>query len=298
MNVLVLGRRGQLARELERACWPAGWQPQFAGRDRIDLAKPEQAGARVAGEYPGLVINAAAYTAVDQAESEPEIAMRINGQAPVAIARACAALHAPLVTVSTDYVFDGTKPVPYTEEDEVRPVSAYGRSKAEGEAGVRRANGCHLILRTSWVFSCFGANFVKTMLRLGAERDSLAVVADQRGKPTAASDLAQAIILASSTLMANRTVAGTYHVANEEATTWHDFAQEIFDGAKARGVRTAELRAITTAEYPTPARRPANSELATDKFSRIFSYRFRSWREPLSEVLDELLPSSAASRAS
>jgi len=295
MKVLVLGKTGQLARELARSVWPAGWQPQFSNRTTIDLSQPEQAAAAVEQRAPELVINAAAYTAVDEAESEPELALRINAEAPAAIAAVCAQRNIPFVTVSTDYVFDGSKPAPYTEGDEVRPASAYGRSKAEGEARIRAAHDWHLILRTSWVFSAHGSNFVKTMLRLGAEREQLGVVADQRGKPTSASDLAKAVIAASASMVENRALAGTYHAANSQVTTWHDFAQAIFDGAKARSARTPQLRAIGTADFPTPARRPANSELATEKFERAFNYRLRPWREPLAEVLDELLCSPAAS---
>jgi dTDP-4-dehydrorhamnose reductase len=297
MRVLLIGRTGQLARELACAEWPVEWRPEFAGRERINLAGPEQAVAAAAERDPDLIINAAGYTAVDRAESEPDVAMRINAESPAAIAAECARRNIPFVTLSTDYVFDGSKAGPYTEEDDIKPASAYGRSKAEGEGRVRAAHEWHLILRTSWVFSAHGTNFVKTMLRVGAERDSISVVSDQRGKPTAASDLARAIIAASVALVQNQALAGTYHVANADATTWHDFARAIFDGARVRGAPTPQLRAIATADYPTAAHRPANSVLATEKFERTFGHRFRPWRAPLAEVLDELLPPSAASQA-
>lgn len=289
MKVLVLGRTGQLARELARADWPAEWQPEFSGRDEIDLSLPESAAGAVADRGPGLVINAAAYTAVDKAESEPDLAHRINALAPGAVAVACAGSNIPFVTVSTDYVFDGSKNGAYSEDDPTAPTSAYGSSKAQGERLVREASGLHLILRTSWVFSATGTNFVRTMLRLAGEREILGIVADQRGRPTAASDLAAAIVIASEALLRDPAFSGTYHVANAGTTTWYDFASAIFEKAQARGARMPSLHAISTSEYPTPARRPRNSELATDKFERAFGHTFRHWRAPLAEVLDELL---------
>jgi dTDP-4-dehydrorhamnose reductase len=294
IRVHVLGRSGQLAQELARAAWPADWQVAFAGRDAIDLGEPERAAAAAMERGPDLVINAAAYTAVDKAGNEPELATRINALAPAAIAAACDKRGIPFVTVSTDYVFDGNKSGPYTEEDPVNPVSAYGRSKAEAERLVRAANPRHLILRTSWVFSAAGSNFVRTMLRLARERDVVSVVADQRGKPTAARDLAAAIVSASEALLRKPEIAGTYHVANAQPTTWHDFAAAIFEDMHNRNQRIPQLRAITTADYPTAARRPANSELATGKFERTFAIALRPWRAALPEVLDELLGPSAA----
>jgi dTDP-4-dehydrorhamnose reductase len=298
LKVLVLGKTGQLARELERSAWPEGWEVAFASRDSIDLAQPDSAAKAVLERAPGLVINAAAYTAVDKAESEPDLACAVNGLAPGAIAAACADLDIPFVTVSTDYVFDGSKEGPYTEQDATAPASAYGRSKAEGEERVRSAQSWHAILRTSWVFSHQGSNFVRTMLRLGAERPLLRVVADQRGRPTAACDLAKAVIGASEMLVRNRDVSGTYHVANAEPTTWHGFATAIFAGAKQRGASVPDkVEQIGTADYPTPARRPPNSELDCTKFEQTFSMPLRSWRPALDEVLDALLPPGTAEDA-
>lgn len=298
MKVLVLGKTGQLARELERSQWPHGWDVAFASRDSIDLAQPDVAAKAVLERARDLVINAAAYTAVDKAESEPDRARVVNGLAPGAIAAACASLDIPFVTVSTDYVFDGSKKGPYTERDATAPASTYGSSKAEGEERVRSAQPWHVILRTSWVFSPFGSNFVRTMLRLGAERPLLRVVADQHGRPTAAGDLAKAVITASKTLVRDRAVSGTYHVANAEPTTWHGFATTIFAGAKQRGARVPDnVEQIGTADYPTPARRPFNSELDCTKFERTFSMPLRSWRPALDEVLDTLLPPGAAEGA-
>lgn len=292
-SVLVLGRTGQLARELARADWPAGWMPRFAGRSEIDLAEPEQAAYSVAAFEPDLVINAAGYTAVDKAESEPELAMCINAAAPGAIAAACTRHDIPFVTISTDHVFDGRKQGSYTEEDDVYPINAYGRSKAEGEWRVRDAQDWHLILRTSWVFSSFGSNFVRTMLRLARERESVSVVADQRGRPTAAGDLARAVIRASEAIVDNRELSGTYHVANAGAVSWHDFAVAIFEAAKRHGAPIARVQAITSADFPTPACRPANSELCTVKFERTFGMILRLWKEALTEVAAELLPATA-----
>jgi dTDP-4-dehydrorhamnose reductase len=295
LKVLVLGKTGQLAGELERSQWPEGWDVEFASRAAIDLAQPDIAAGAVLARAPGLVINAAAYTAVDKAESEAELARTVNALSPGAIASACAKLNAPFISLSTDYVFDGLKTGPYAELDPVAPTGAYGRSKAEGEHRIRSAHEWHLILRTSWVFSRFGANFVRTMLRLGAEQQMLRVVADQHGKPTAAADLAEAVISASELLAQNRGVSGTYHVANSEPTTWHGFATAIFDLASRRGAPVPQaVEPIATADYPTPARRPANSELDCTKFEGIFSMRLRSWRPALEEVLDELLAPGAS----
>lgn len=297
MKILVVGKTGQLAQELARAEWPEGWSASFAGRDEVDLSEPGKAAAVMRDGKASLVINAAAYTAVDKAESEPDLAMRINAEGPAALGAACAELHVPFVTVSTDYVFDGTKQTAYTEQDAMDPLGAYGRSKAEGERRVREAHGWHLIVRTSWVFSPFGSNFVKTMLRLARERDSIGVVRDQRGRPTAAGDLAKAIVQASQTLLERPEVAGTYHVANAGPVSWFEFAQAVFEEAGELGARTPKLRPIGAAEFPTAASRPANSELATTKFESVFGFSLRHWREPLREVLDELLPASAASPA-
>jgi dTDP-4-dehydrorhamnose reductase len=291
-KALIVGRTGQLARELARSPWPPGWRAEFAGRDVIDLADPEAAAASVSTAAPNLVINAAAYTA----ESEVELAELVNAESPGAMAAGCASLKIPFVTISTDYVFDGAKSGPYVESDPTGPVSAYGRSKERGERLVREAHDRHLILRTSWVFSALGGNFVRTMLRLGAERKTLKVVADQHGKPTCARDLAASVIAAGMALAGDASVAGTYHVANAGPTTWHEFTLAIFDGAKKRGAAVPdEVLAIATAEYPTAARRPMNSELGCELFERRFGLRQRDWRLALKDVLDELLTPATTS---
>jgi dTDP-4-dehydrorhamnose reductase len=288
-NVLVLGRTGQLAQALAR-CQPRGWKIHFADRAEIDLASPVGPANVVAKRKPTLVINAAAYTAVDKAETESDLAMRINAEAPAAIARACARIDIPFITLSSDYVFDGTKRGAYVEEDKACPISAYGRSKALGEDLVRAATDWHLIVRTSWVFSATGQNFVRTMLRLAKELPYIRVVADQYGRPTAANDLAAAIVLAAHRLLEDRMVSGTYHVANAGVASWCEFATSIFEGARARCMSIPSVQPISSCEFPTAARRPTNSELATEKFERVFNKTLRPWREPLVEVLDQLVP--------
>ena len=288
-RVLVIGREGQLARELARARWPDGWSPTFAGRPELDLRFPDKAAAEVTASAADLVVNAAAYTNVDQAESEPDIARLVNAAGPGAIAAACGKIGATLVSISTDYIFDGTKAGPYLEEDPVNPIGAYGRSKAEGEALIRAAWAEHLILRTSWVFSPFGTNFVKTMLRLGSERPQLRIVADQRGCPTGARDLAGAVIGACTAVKSAKAGFGTYHVANSGATTWYDMTRAIFDTLAARGKQVPEIVPITTAEYPTKAARPANSVLDCGRMQSTFGIALPPWQEALEECVDELL---------
>ncbi len=293
VSVLVIGKTGQLAGELARSAWPEGWNVAYADRQAIDLGKPDEAAAAVERAAPDLVVNAAAYTAVDKAESDDEAARNVNALAPAAIAAVCARRGIPFVTVSTDYVFDGAKTGAYREDDPVGPTTVYGRTKEEGERLVRAANPKHLILRTSWVFSALGANFVRTMLRLGGQRPEMRVVGDQHGKPTAAADLARAVIAASAAVLRNDGPYGTFHVSNAGSTSWHEFAVTIFERAGKRGATVPQkVEAIPTSEYPTPAKRPANSELACDKFEQNFGHRFRPWSQALDDVLDELIPAA------
>ncbi len=285
-TVLVVGETGQLARELAQAAWTPDVELTFAGREIIDLARPETATAVVAALKPDVVINAAAYTAVDKAESDEEHAFLVNRDGPAALARAAAAAGASLIHVSTDYVFDGTKTGPYAESDPVAPVSVYGRSKEAGERAVREANPRHVILRTAWVYSPFGNNFVKTMLKYGAERDEMRVVADQHGCPTAAADIAAVIVRLTTTDHG----WGTFHYSGAEPTTWHGFAEAIFAGAAARGAKVpARVTAIGTADYPTPAVRPANSVLDCTSIDRVHGIVARNWREALEDCLDALI---------
>jgi dTDP-4-dehydrorhamnose reductase len=287
-HVLVIGREGQLARELARGRWPDGSTVTFAGRPELDLRFPDKAAAAVAASAPDLVVNAAAYTNVEQAESAPDVARLVNATAPAAIAAACAKIGATLVSISTDYIFDGTKAAPYREGDPINPIGAYGRSKAEGDALIREAQPRHVIQRTSWVFSPFGRNFVKTMIRLGSKSPQLRIVADQRGCPTSAADLSRALIAVCTAVTSNKTGFGTYHVANSGATTWYDLAVTIFETLAARGERVPEIIPITTAEYPTKAARPANSVLDCTLLRDTFGITLRPWREALDECMGEL----------
>lgn len=290
MKLLVTGAGGQLATELVRQAGDcqivALTQAEF---DITDAAAVFRVVEKIA---PDAVVNAAAHTAVDRAESEVEIAFAANRDGPAHLAAACAAYAIPLLHVSTDYIFDGTKAGAYTEEDPPGPGSlgVYGQSKAAGEAAVRAVLSEHIILRTSWVFSAHGNNFVKTILRLAGERDELRVVADQYGCPTAASDLAAAILAMLPLVIAHGGRWGTYHFCQPEVTTWHGFAETIIDQAGAAGlqVRVQNIVPITTAEYPTPARRPANSVLDCTKLTSVFGIQPRPWRTSLQEVIQEL----------
>ena len=287
-RVLVIGKTGQLARELAAASPPAGFQLEMLGRDQMDLSRPEDAAQAVRDRAPDLVLLAAAYTAVDKAETDEAAARLVNAEAPGAIARVCAELGAPLVHVSTDYVFDGSKPEPYGESDPIAPIGAYGRTKAEGEALIAASAARAAVLRTSWVYSPYGANFVKTMLRLAESRDEVSVVGDQLGRPTAAADLAAAVLAMGERLLQDEAAAeGVFHYSGAGDATWAEFAEAIFEGAARRGRPGARVRRITTAEFPTPARRPANSRLNTAKIEGL-GVPPRPWREALDICLDRL----------
>ena len=288
-TILVLGRNGQTARELAKLGPPAGLELAFAGRETLDLLGPGDPVQLIDALSPVAVINAAAYTAVDRAESEPEAAFRLNRDAPAAAARACAGRGIPFVHFSTDYVFDGSKPGPYVEDDPVAPASVYGSSKAEGERLVLDAGGCAAILRTSWVFSAFGSNFVKTMLRLATEREEIAVVDDQIGRPTWAEDCARGALTATQALLDGESAAqGLFHLSGAGDASWADFAEAILDESAAYGGRRPRVRRITTADYRTRARRPANSRLDCARFTRVFGQPMRPWREGLSACFDEI----------
>jgi dTDP-4-dehydrorhamnose reductase len=293
-RVLVAGREGQLARALATTFAGAGWTVAALGRPALDLAGPVGAVAgAVRAEAPDLVVNAAAYTAVDRAEAEPAAAMAVNRDGAAALAGAAAAVGAPVLHVSTDYVFDGAKGEPYTEDDAPAPTGAYGRSKLEGEAAVLAANPRSAVLRTSWVCSATGHNFLRTMLRLAAEgREEVSVVDDQRGAPTFAADLAAAMLAVAPRLVASPAgdaAFGVFHLSGAPDTTWHGFAAAIFAGAAARGHRAPALRAIPTAAYPTPARRPADSRLDCSRIAAVHGVHRPDWRPALGRCLDELL---------
>lgn len=290
MIIAVVGHQGQVADALVARAAERGLTVQAAGRPDADLSDPPSLERFLARSKPTLVINAAAYTAVDQAETEQAAAFAVNAVGPEVLARLTAARGIPLVHISTDYVFDGSKPTPYAETDPIHPLSVYGASKAAGEAGVRDGNSRHLILRTSWVYSAHGANFVKTMLRLGATRDEIGVVADQMGCPTYARDFADTLLSLAPRLASGDadTPWGTYHLTGRGPTTWHDFAAEIFRLAAAKGLKTPRLKPIATADYPTPATRPKNSVLDNSKIERAFGITRRDWRASLSDCIDLL----------
>lgn len=285
MRLLVTGAGGQVGRELRRAA------PDAVALARADLDITNLGAVRAAlGQHaPDVVINAAAYTAVDRAEAEPEAAFAVNRDGPAHLAAACAEAGIPLLHLSTDYVFDGTKGAPYRPEDAPSPLGVYGRSKWEGEEAIRERLPRHVILRTSWVFSAHGHNFVRTMLRLARERETLRVVTDQRGQPTAAADIAQACVQMAGR-MAEGARWGTYHFAGTPATTWHGFAEAIVEEARRYVPLVAQrVEAITTAEYPTPARRPADSRLDVSATEAVWGIAPPPWRPALRRVVAELL---------
>lgn len=282
MRVLVFGQSGQVARELARRV-PAGVTAEFLGRDRADLENASICASTVHSRQPRLVINAAAWTAVDKAETDEAAALRVNAESPAAMAHACATLGVPFLHVSTDYVFDGAGEKPFRPEDTPAPQNAYGRTKRAGELAILASGAKALILRTSWVFSAHGANFVKTMLRLGAERESLNVVADQIGGPTPAAAIADALWTAARA-MGDGQAGGIHHFAGTPDTSWADFARAIMSGA---GL-SCDINDIPTTAYPTPARRPANSRMDCSGFEQAFGVARPDWRTGLADVLAEL----------
>jgi dTDP-4-dehydrorhamnose reductase len=295
MRVLLIGRSGQVGWELQRALAPLG---ELVALDRagMDLADPDSIHRAIADARPAVIVNAAAYTAVDKAESEPELAMRINGIAPGIIADEAARLGALMVHYSTDYVFDGRKNDPYREDDPPAPLGVYGRTKLAGEEAVRAASGPHLILRTSWVYAARGHNFLLTMLRLARERPELKIVDDQLGAPTWARTIAEltARVLGADGNGPGRAheASGTYHLTAAGAVSWFGFAQAIFAQARERRAdfKAPLLRPITSAEYPTPARRPANSRLDCSKLAATFGLAPPAWEATLESCMRELLP--------
>lgn len=293
-SVLIIGQTGQLARSLDEALAALGYTAVVIGRPDIDLGEPGSLSRAVHAFRPKIVINAAAYTAVDRAEDEPEAAYAVNARGAEAAAKAAAEIEATIIHISTDYVFDGSKRTPYTETDVPRPLSVYGQTKRAGEDLVVTANPKHIILRTAWLFSPFGSNFAKTMLRLSGERPELSVVDDQHGTPTYAPDLANIICSMIVKLEGPSPSAehfGTFHAVNGGETTWCGFARAIIDGAAERGAAHALIRPITTADYPAKAQRPAYSVLSTAKLARVYDLRMRPWTEALSDGLDRLIGS-------
>lgn len=279
-GLLVFGRTGQVARELARLAPEA----RFLGRDEADLSDPDACARAIRDAGCQAVINAAAYTAVDRAETEPDLAGQINAAAPAAMASAAAGLRIPFVHISTDYVFDGSGDQPWVETDPTGPLGVYGASKLDGERGIAAAGGQWAVLRTSWVFSAHGANFVKTMLRLGAERDELRVVADQHGGPTPAADIASACLTMAQAMRAEPALGGVYHFSGAADTNWAGFAREIM----AQAGLACRVTDIASSDYPTPARRPMNSRLDCSAIRRDFGISRPDWRAGLAQVLLEL----------
>jgi dTDP-4-dehydrorhamnose reductase len=279
MTILVIGKTGQVAREL--ALLP---DVVCIGRDEADLTAPEQCSSVIHQHVPTAVINAAAYTAVDKAEEEEALASLINGDAPGVMARACASLGIPFVQISTDYVFEGGGSAPWKPDDLTAPLGAYGRSKLLGEQKVRAAGGVHAVLRISWVVSAHGKNFVKTMLRLGAERDSLNIVADQIGGPTGAREIAQTCHDIARQLTDDPNKSGTYHFSGAPDCSWADFAGAIFE----RAAIECGITDIPTSQYPTPATRPLNSRLDCSATQTTFGIKRPDWRESLQHILTDL----------
>ncbi len=300
MRILLTGKNGQVGWELQRALGPLG-EVIALGSAEMNLADPQAIRQTLAEVRPDVIINPAAYTAVDRAETEPDLAMAVNGNAPGILAEEAKRLNAALIHFSTDYVFDGAQTAPYTEEDSPNPQSMYGRSKLAGELAIRASGAKHLILRTSWVYGVHGGNFMKTMLRLGRERDELRVVADQFGAPTWARDLATTTATLLQKWQAAQfdpALSGVYHLSAAGRTSWHEYAVEIFRLARswdaALAQRSPSVLPISTAEFPTPAKRPANSVLSNEKIRQVFGVQLPDWQGSLRDCLEEeLQPASA-----
>lgn len=283
MKILVFGQTGQVAREIARRA-PEGIELVLLGRSDADLSDPEACAAIVRGTNAGAIINAAAYTAVDKAEEERALADTVNGEAPGAMARAAAERGLPFIHISTDYVFDGLGETPFTPQQATGPSSAYGHSKLKGEQQVAAAGGTSAILRTSWVFSAHSANFVKTMLKVGALRPSLTVVADQIGGPTPAADIADAVLSMAVQLKNDPDKRGIYHFSGTPDTSWAGFARGIFDVA---GMDT-KVEDIPTSAWPTPATRPLNSRMDCTSLAETFNIERPDWRVALVPVVQDL----------
>lgn len=289
-RILVTGGEGQVGFELRRWRWPDGVTIVAPTRGELDLADASRVAAFVAAGGFSAIVNTAAYTAVDAAEGDAARAFAVNASGPAALADAARAADIPLVHVSTDYVFDGCACTPYEIDAPLDPINVYGASKAAGELAVRLGQPRSAIVRTSWVVSARRSNFVRTMLRLGQERESVRVVADQHGAPTFAADLSDALATVALRMIADRDApTGLFHFSNAGQTTWRDFAQAIFAAAAAHGAKTPTVEAIGTADYPTPARRPAYSALSTRRIEEAYGITTRPWREGLPALVGEIL---------
>ena len=292
MKILLLGRNGQVGWELQRALAPLG-ELHALGRDGADFADPESLAAPVRALGPDVIVNAAAYTAVDRAESEPDLARRVNAEAPAVLAREAAAGGAWLVHYSSDYVFDGSGDTPRDEDAPTGPLSVYGRTKLEAEEAIRASGARHLVLRTSWVYGRRGGNFARTMLRLAAERDRLAVIDDQVGAPTGADLIADVSAHAIRAVAAGAAPGGTYHLVAAGETSWHGYACRVIEAARAAGspVKVARdaIAAVPTSAFPTAAERPKNSRLDTARLRRTFGLTLPPWQTGVDRLLADLL---------
>jgi dTDP-4-dehydrorhamnose reductase len=289
-KALLTGGTGQVGAAICRAAMRHGFAVMAPDRATLDLTKVDEIVSVVDSGDWAIIINCAAYTAVDKAQSEPALANAINRVAPGIFASEAARRSIPIIHLSTDYVFDGSKTTPYLEDDMVYPLGVYGASKESGEAAVRAYNPAHAILRTAWVVSAGGSNFINTMLRLAEERDEIGVVNDQIGCPTSAADIAEAVLtIATHMTRGSTSPTGTWHFVNSGSATWHDLAAYIFAAVKASGAKVPKLKAITTADYPTPARRPANSQLDTSRITRDFGITPRHWHDAIGDILAERL---------
>ena len=296
MNLLVLGSSGQLARSLIGVKRVTAVRVMAIGRPEIDVRVPESIARAFDRNTPDLVVNTAAYTAVDQAESEPDAAHAVNAAGAGHVARACERRRIPLIHASTDYVFDGAKTSPYREDDRTAPLNVYGGSKLAGERLVMSLCSRHIIVRTAWLVSCHGRNFVTTMLRLAETRPNLDVVDDQHGSPTFAPHLAAAILAISERLAGRTAPWGIYHAAGAGEATWCDVAREVFSVSASLNGPSASVRPISSADYPTSARRPANSRLNCQKLEQAFGVRFADWRVGIAECVRSLHASNPAGR--
>jgi dTDP-4-dehydrorhamnose reductase len=292
MRIVVTGREGQVARSLAERGASAGHEIVLLGRPELDLAgAPDTIVRAIEVARPDIIVSAAAYTAVDKAESERELAFAINQRGAGAVAEAAAGLDIPVVHLSTDYVFDGSKASAYVESDATGPTGVYGASKLAGEEAVASAAANSAILRTAWVYSPFGANFVKTMLRLAGDRDEIGVVADQVGNPTSALDIADGVLAVAGNLAGgdDSEQRGIFHMTAAGEASWADFAEAIFAESAKAGGPSATVRRIATADYPTPARRPANSRLDSSLIERVHGVRLPEWRTSLQDVVSRLV---------
>lgn len=292
MRLVVTGREGQVVRSLIERSSGSDVEVIALGRPEFDLTgRASEIIARVEGACPDVIVSAAAYTQVDRAESEPDAAFAANCEGPRAIAHAASKLAVPLIHLSTDYVFDGEAAEPYRETDEVNPTGVYGASKLAGETAVLETHDDSVVLRTAWVYSSFGANFVKTMLRLAGERDQVSVVADQQGNPTSALDIADGILRVAANLSSNnsRELRGVFHMTGAGSATWADLAEAVFAESAVNGAPSANVHRIASADYPTPARRPLNSRLDCRKLERVQGVRLPDWHASLKGIVRRLV---------